>query len=260
MPDHTFAICAYKDSPYLDDCIHSLKRQSVKSKIILCTSTPSPFLEAMSKIHDIPLYVREGKSDIQDDWNFAYEKADTRLVTIAHQDDCYHRDYAAEVKRCWARYPDTTVFTTDCAILKGETLMRPGMIQFIKMLLRLPLRLHVLADRTWVKKAALMFGNPIICPSCTYNKEALDAPLFDSPYKFALDWDTMWKLAERPGRFICEEKPLISYRIHSGATTKECIENHRRAQEEEAMFRKIWPEPVVRVIMWFYRKAYRAYQ
>lgn len=100
MPDHTFAICAYKDSPYLDACIHSLKRQSVKSKIILCTSTPSPFLEAMSKIHDIPLYVREGKSDIQDDWNFAYEKADTRLVTIAHQDDCYHRDYAAEVKRC----------------------------------------------------------------------------------------------------------------------------------------------------------------
>ena len=72
--------------------------------------------------------------------------------------------------------------------------------------------------------------------------------------------DTMWKLAERPGRFICEEKPLISYRIHSGATTKECIENHRRVQEEEAMFRKIWPDPVVRVIMWFYRKAYRAYQ
>ena len=126
MMSHTFAICAYKDSPYLDVCIHSLKKQSVKSKIILCTSTPSPFLEAMAKIHDIPLYVRNGKSDIQDDWNFAYEKADTRLVTIAHQDDCYHRDYAAEVKRCWARYPDTTVFTTDCAILKGEDLNAPG--------------------------------------------------------------------------------------------------------------------------------------
>ena len=143
MMSHTFAICAYKDSPYLDACIHSLKKQSVKSKIILCTSTPSPFLEAMAKIHDIPLYVRNGKSDIQDDWNFAYEKADTRLVTIAHQDDCYHRDYAAEVQRCWERYPDTTVFTTDCAILKGETLQKPGMIQFIKMLLRLPLRLRI---------------------------------------------------------------------------------------------------------------------
>ena len=65
------------------------------------------------------------------------------------------------------------MFTTDCAILKGEELQRPGMIQFIKMLLRLPLRLHGLADRTFVKKAALVFGNPIICPSCTYDKEAL---------------------------------------------------------------------------------------
>ena len=29
MMSHTFAICAYKDSPYLDVCIHSLKKQSV---------------------------------------------------------------------------------------------------------------------------------------------------------------------------------------------------------------------------------------
>ena len=239
MMSHTFAICAYKDSPYLDACIHSLKRQSVKSKIILCTSTPSPFLEAMAKIHDIPLYVRNGKSDIQD--------------------DCYHRDYAAWVQRCWERYPDTTVFTTDCAILKGEELQRPGMIQFIKMLLRLPLRLHGLADRTFVKKAALVFGNPIICPSCTYDKEALGTPLFDSPYKFALDWDTMWKLAARPGRFICVERPLIRYRIHDGATTKACIQDHRRGADETAMYEKIWPKPVVKVLMHFYRKAYAAY-
>ena len=239
MMSHTFAICAYKDSPYLDACIHSLKRQSVKSKIILCTSTPSPFLEAMAKIHDIPLYVRDGKSDIQD--------------------DCYHRDYAAWVQRCWERYPDTTVFTTDCAILKGEELQRPGMIQFIKMLLRLPLRLHGLADRTFVKKAALVFGNPIICPSCTYDKEALGTPLFDSPYKFALDWDTMWKLAARPGRFICVERPLIRYRIHDGATTKACIQDHRRGADETAMYEKIWPKPVVKVLMHFYRKAYAAY-
>ena len=26
MMSHTFAICAYKDSPYLDACIHSLKQ------------------------------------------------------------------------------------------------------------------------------------------------------------------------------------------------------------------------------------------
>jgi len=33
--DHTFVICAYGDSPYLEDCINSLLSQTVKSNIIL---------------------------------------------------------------------------------------------------------------------------------------------------------------------------------------------------------------------------------
>ena len=32
------------------------------------------------------------------------------------------------------------------------------------------------------------------------------------------------------------------------------------AAEEEAMFLKIWPGPVVKGIMWFYRRAYAQYQ
>jgi len=259
MERHTFAVCAYKDSPYLEECIKSLKRQSVPSEIILCTSTPSKYIRGMAELFDIPLYVRQGESDIQDDWNFAYGKAEGRLVTIAHQDDCYHRDYVKWMQDCWEKYQDTTVFTTDCAIVKNEEVQKPGIVQFVKLILRLPLRLRGLADRTWVKKAALLFGNPIICPSCTYDKQALGEPLFDSEYKFALDWDTMWKLAERPGRFVCAERPLIRYRIHEDATTKACIQDHRRAQEEAAMYGKIWPKPVVKALMFFYKKAYSAY-
>lgn len=259
MISHTFAVCAYKDSPYLETCIRSLKRQSVPTNIILCTSTPSDYIRDMAGRFELPLFVREGESDIQDDWNFACEKAKTRLVTIAHQDDCYHKDYVKYVQDCWARYPDTTVFTTDCAILKNGEFQKPGLVQFVKSVLRLPLRLHGLADRSWLKKSALIFGNPIICPSCTYDKNALGEPLFDSPFKFALDWDTMWKFAQRPGRFICVERPLIHYRIHEAATTKACIEDQRRSRDEIAMFEKIWPKPVVKVLMVFYRKAYSAY-
>lgn len=53
----------------------------------------------------------------------------------------------------------------------------------------------------------------------------------------------MWKLADRPGRFTCVERPLIRYRIHEGATTKACIEDHRRTADETAMYGKIWPKP-----------------
>lgn len=259
MLSHTFAVCAYKDSPYLEACIKSLKRQSVQTDIILCTSTPSKYIRALAEVFDLPLYIREGSSDIQDDWNFAFEQAKGRLVTIAHQDDCYHKDYVKTLQECWDKYPDTTVFTTDCVVMKQDELQRPGLVMFIKHLLRLPLRMHRIADRTWVKKAALRFGNPIICPSCTYDKEHLDTPLFASSYKFALDWDTMWKLAERPGRFICVEKPLLCYRIHEGATTKACIQNQERAQDEMAMYRKIWPAPMAGILMFFYKRAYKAY-
>ena len=69
----------------------------------------------------------------------------------------------------------------------------------------------------------------------------------------------MWKLAARPGRFICVERPLIRYRIHNGATTKACIQDHRRGADETAMYEKIWPKPVVKVLMHCYRKAYAAY-
>jgi len=259
MLTHTFAICAYKDSPYLESCIRSLERQTVPARIILCTSTPSDFIREMAARHGLPLFVREGASDIQDDWNFAYEMADSDLVTIAHQDDGYHKDYARAVQECWARYPDTTVFTTDCAIVKNRALQKPGTVQWVKKLLRLPLRLHGLCGRSLVKKAALVFGNPVICPSCTYDKGKLGSPLFDSPFKFALDWDTMWRLAGQPGRFICDERPLMYYRIHEAATTKACIEDHRRGADEAAMYARIYPKPVVRLLMHFYKKAYSAY-
>ena len=40
-PLHTFAVCAYKDSPYLEACIRSLTEQQVKTDVICCTSTPA---------------------------------------------------------------------------------------------------------------------------------------------------------------------------------------------------------------------------
>ena len=35
--NHTFAICAYKESQYLEECIKSLQNQTVKSNIIMAT-------------------------------------------------------------------------------------------------------------------------------------------------------------------------------------------------------------------------------
>lgn len=259
MNTHTFAICAYKDSPYLESCIRSLKKQTVPSDVILCTSTPSSYIRELAAAYGIPVYVRDGESDIQADWNFAYQMADSKLVTIAHQDDMYHKRYAETVRECWGDYPDTTVMTTDAVIVKHGQLQKPDKVELVKKILRLPLRIPAMNHLTWVKRSALRFGNPIMCPSCTYNKEVLGEPLFQSDYKFALDWDTMAQLAKRPGRWICMEQPLLYYRIHEEATTKGCIKDHRREREEAEMYRKFWPEWMVQLLMKGYRNAYDSY-
>lgn len=196
---------------------------------------------------------------------FAYRKARGRLVTIAHQDDVYRKNYAKELKRAYEKYPDLLVFASDYLTIKmqqdgTEKTEAVNAVWLVKKLLRLPLRLTFLADRTGIKRSSLLFGNSICCPSCTYHKAVIGEDMFHSEYEFALDWDNLYELAGKPGRFVCSEKPLLAYRVHEGATTKACIKDQRRAGDEAAMFRKMWPNRMVRLLMHFYKMAYKEYE
>ncbi len=260
MKEHVFAICAYGDSPYLEACIRSLKMQTIPADIILCTSTPSSYIDGLAESYGIPVFVREGESNIRDDWEFACRMADAKLVTVAHQDDMYHKQYKETLLSYARKYPDMTLFTTDYVLVKGTTLETGDKVRLVKKILRLPLRIPALNHLTAVKKAALIFGNPICCPSCTYNKELIGNPIFDSKFQYALDWDTFARLAEWGGRFICVERPLLYYRIHEANATKACMKGDRRTREETEMFSRFWPDSVVRGIMHFYKKAYKEYE
>ena len=93
MKDHTFAVCAYQESPYLEECIKSLKKQTIKSNILIATSTPNDYIKGIADKYTIPYYINKGEGGITQDWNFAYSCAKTKYITIAHQDDIYEKDY-----------------------------------------------------------------------------------------------------------------------------------------------------------------------
>ena len=273
---HAFVICAFGKSPYLENCIRSLLRQTAPSEIYIATSTPSEHIRRLARKYGLPLWVRQGESGIREDWLFAWREGGKRkrLITFAHQVGCYCRDYAKTVLAMYERYPDMTLFCSDYVTLKTrESRMADGtyypvqtricagdLVRLVKKLLRLPLRFRFYANRTWVKKSALIFGNSICCPSCTYNYSLIGDHMFDSGYSFALDWENLLSLAERPGRFVCVEEPLIAYRVHSGAATKKCIEDHRREADEASMFRRLWPDWMASLLMRFYKQSYKAYR
>ncbi len=48
MSNHTFVVCAYKESEYLKECIESLLAQTVKSRIVIATSTPNEHIRSIA--------------------------------------------------------------------------------------------------------------------------------------------------------------------------------------------------------------------
>ena len=260
---HCFAISAYKESPYLETCIRSLKGQQVPTGVILCTSTPNSLIRDLAEKYSLPLYIREGESSLHADWNFAVETAvretGAELVTIAHQDDVYHAGYTKALKAAYEMYPDLSVFCTRYRTIDAEGMEITGLAENVKRWMRIPLRMRKLCGSTWLKRTAVMFGNAIGCPTCTYAVSKTGLPLFQNEYHFVIDWDTLFRLSSLPGRFVCMEKELLDYRVHDQAETRKNIVNHVREQEERAMFEKMWPAPFPKLLMHFYKRAYAAY-
>ncbi len=257
---HTFVICAYGKSKYLEQCVKSVVGQSVPTTVLMCTSTPSEYISDIADRYSIPLYIREDKSNIRDDWNYAYNLADTDFVTVAHQDDVYHKDYVkymlAKLKAC--KKDEVIIYLTGYRPLKnGRVSLDINCL--LRAMLRLPLRSKLLRKMAWIRKMSLAFGNSICCPTVTYNKSRLGENVFTSEMDFNIDWDTFYKLSKLRGEFVYEAKSLTLYRIHDEATSKDFINNNKRVAQDTEMFEKFWPKPIVKILMKLYVKAYDTY-
>ena len=259
--DHTFVICAYKESEYLETCIRSIMRQTVTSFVLMVTSTPNEHIRGLARKYGIPLIVREGQSNIKDDWNAAYDAAATKWVTVAHQDDIYSKKYLEVMHETVTKYKVSPMaFVSDYRPVDADGNHFENANSRIRRLLRTPLRIKSLSDVKVVKKAILALGNSICCPAVTYNKEMLGDSYFTSDKSFNIDWDTFLKMAGEKGAWAYSPKILLLYRMHKDATSKEFIDDGGRAKEDREMFLKFWPKPVVDVLMKFYTKAYDAYK
>lgn len=257
--NHTFAICAYKESPHLEACVNSLVGQTVQSNIIITTSTPNKHIRQIADKYKIQLHEENRKSDIKRDWNFAYNMAKTDFVTVVHQDDLYHKDYVKYLLKSVEKDKNVIIFFTDYLPIKRDKIGERDINSKLRRLCRLPLKVNLLSRVNWIKTRCLSLGNCICCPSVTYNKKMLGKNVFTSPLKFSIDWDTFYKLSKKKGKFSYIDKPLIYYRIYDGATTKEFIVNHTREAEDIYMFNKFWPHCITKLFMKFYVKAYDTY-
>lgn len=253
--DHTFAIPAYGESPFLEDCIKSLKAQTLKSNIIIATSTPSEFIENLSKKYDIPLFINEKSGGIGNDWNFAVSKTKTNLVTVAHQDDTYLEDYLENIVSAFKKSKNPILlFTNYSEIVDGSPIENRRNLK-IKRLISLRFNNKLFGNKKWFKRSLLSIGCPIGCPTVTLQTEIVGKTPYISDYLFVLDWLTWEKLSKLKGNFVFVDKILMLHRRHEDAATSKYLKNDVREKEDLEVLGKFWWKPVAKLIQKFFAKA-----
>lgn len=250
---HTFVVCAYKESPYLEECLASLLRQTVRSEILICTSTPNEKISALSAKYDVPVRINKGEGGITGDWNFAMSQATTPFVTIAHQDDVYEPVYTETVlRRAEKSKRPILIFSEYFEIRNGERVFKNKLLK-IKRVMNFGFRFF--PNCRWVRRRVLSIGNSICCPAVTYSQKACEDFKFDRAYKFACDWDAWERFSRQKGAFLYIPKPLCGHRIHEDSETTKQTEGEGRAREEYAMFRRFWPAWIARRLAHYYAKG-----
>lgn len=246
--NHTFAICAYKESPYLEACIQSLINQTVRSRVIVVTSTDNDYIQNLAKKYELRYFVNQGEKGITQDWNYAYQCADSELVTIAHQDDIYDRQYAELVLQRLSEAKRPLIAFTDYGELRGEETVYDNKLLKIKKLMLMPLRIKTFQNSKFIRRRILSLGCPICCPSVTFVKMNLPEKVFQAGFRSDEDWEAWEKISRSEGSFVYCNKPLTIHRIHSESETSAIIGDTGRAVEDYQMFCKFWPKPIAKVL------------
>ena len=246
--NHTFAICAYKESPYLEECITSLMEQTVKSEIFIATSTPNKYIDDIAAKYNLKVYVNEGESGITQDWNFAYSKVQTDYVTIAHQDDKYAPEYVENLLAYTAKAKKPLLFFTDYAEIRNGEIVTTNKILKVKRIMLFIMRPKAMWGSRFIRRRVLSLGSPICCPSATYYRPNLMKQVFLNGFRADEDWEAWERLSKLKGDFIFCNKILTYHRIHEDSETTKILNDNKRSEEDYIMYQKFWPKRTIRDI------------
>ena len=257
MKNHTFVICAYKDSEYLETLVESLLSQTAKSAILISTSTPVESMYETAKKYGLEVIVNpDAGKGIGADWNFAYSLAKTDFVTLAHQDDIYEPIYTERVLYEAEKAKNPVIIYTNYFEIRPEGRVTDNRLLKIKSLMNGPI--GSFPNSKFVRNRVFSMGCPISCPSVAYNRNRFPDFKFIERMKTNLDWDAWYRLAKEPGEFVYIKDRLVGHRIHPESETSSGIGTGARSAEDLEMYNRYWPSGIAKLIHRFYEKGLKS--
>lgn len=253
MSEHTFVICAYGESQYLEECVLScINQESVLKKdsiVIMYTSTPNEMIEKISKKYNVPLFTGQGGS-IGKDWNSALNCVQTSFATIAHQDDLYLPEYGDNILKVFSKNKRLNLVFTDYFEIDNEGKKRERNINLrIK---TIGLHIMSLLPFKWYQRRIYAFGNFISCPAVSFNLNRLKDFQFDEELRMVVDWDAWERIMRKSGRIQFVPQKLMAHRIHAESETTAATQDRTREQEEYMMYERYWGKVISKLFMKLY--------
>lgn len=249
--DHTFVVPAYKESKYLEDCIKSLLNQSIKSNILISTSTPNEYINNIANKYNIKLVINDDPS-MAKDWNYGYDSANTKLVTIAHQDDIYEPNFLSEVINYVNKANDPIIIFTDYYEIRNGKKVSNILNLKIKRIMNRPYKNIKNWSNKKIRQRILSFGDSISCPTVTLIKDKCGKSPYDTNFKCSADYKTWARLSKLDGDFVYIPKLLMGHRIYNESTTTESLKNNIRQKEDASILAEFWPTPIAKLIYKIY--------
>lgn len=246
--NHTFVICAYKENPHIEETILSLKNQTLRSNIILSTSTPNQYLKNICEKYGIEIFINPNPKSAGDDWNFGYNQAKTDLVTIAHQDDFYEPDFLETILLYASKKKDIILIFTDYYEYKMGKKEKSNLLLNIKRIMNFPLSLSIFWKSRFVRRISLSLGCAICCPTVTFVKENAGKSVFDNTYRNSCDYMTWVNMSKLKGSFIYIPKKLLAHRIYAESATSINLSDNIRKREDFEIMCNFWPRSIAKMI------------
>lgn len=258
MSELTLIIPAYDESPYIEECIISLKNQKLYAEIIITAAKNSTFLSEISNKFQIKLIINPSPDNtIADDWNFAINQCQTKYLVLAHQDDYYKPDFSGELIKLANECSDNLItFTFYDEKDSGGTTSNSSILLIKKIILSATFLNKNIVRSKFRKRLLLMFGPAIPCPAVMYNIQKLKNIRFDQNFKVNLDWDYWTKLIKQRGSIGFVNKSLMVHRIHSGSTTFTSVKSNIRKKEDMLLFKRLWYFPLNLIMAKIYTLGY----
>lgn len=235
----TLAVPYHSNLPYLEETLGSILAQNdTRWECIVCDdSAQGEAKDVVQRMNSPRLrWIRNpNPSGMSANWNFCFDNAATRFVSLVHADDRLLPRYVSTVFRLMESQPNAVAYFTASEVIGTNGSQVFSFPDFIKRFLE-PRKKGTTYLQGESGAVALLRGNFIMCPTLCYDRKQLGSFRFSSQYRMVQDLCFTLSLLKLGFSLAGTSEKAYQYRRHTQNASEQMTQTLYRFREEAALY------------------------